>query len=405
MAVYKKRTLEVFFQKANKQFPVILVTGPRQVGKTTFLKHMAGKNRVYVTLDDPLVRNLAQDDPALFFQRFPPPVLIDEIQYAPQLLAHIKMAVDGNRQPGLFWLTGSQQFHLMNQISESLAGRIGILNLLGYSHREVNDYPVSDPYLPTNKTNHQKPITYSLTDLYQRIWRGSFPELYQSTHPDWQLFYGSYLQTYIQRDVRDLAHVGNEKAFLGFVRACAARTGQLLNIQNLCQDISISQMTGKKWLSILETCRLIYLLEPFSSNINKRLVKTPKLYFLDTGLAAYLTGWTDPAVLEAGAMSGAIFETWVIGEIIKSYWHNGKEAPLYFYRDKDTKEIDLLIYKDGTLYPVEIKKTGAPTRDAVRHFKTLNTLKKKTGPGALICLGKDSLPISENIQAVPAAWV
>jgi len=297
--MYRPRTLESFFLTASGQFPVMLVTGPRQIGKTTFLRHLIADGRSYVTLDDPMLCALAKDDPALFLQRFPSPVLIDEIQYAPQLLPHIKMAVDNNRTPGAFWLTGSQQFHLMKGVSESLAGRVGVVNLLGFSQRELIGNPAASPFLPTKEILAQRDNSkvMQLQELYQRIWLGSFPALHQDVPVDRDLFYSSYVQTYLQRDVRDLANVGSESSFLRFLRACAARTGQMLNMLDLCRDSDINQATGKRWLSILENSGIALLLEPYHSNINKRLVKTPKLYFLDTGLAAWLTEWSTPETL------------------------------------------------------------------------------------------------------------
>lgn len=404
---YKTRTLEQFFERATEQFPVMLVTGPRQVGKTTFLRHLADASRTYVTLDDPMVCALAKEDPALFLQRFRPPVLIDEIQYAPQLLPHIKMAVDRDRTAGQFWLTGSQQFHLMKGVSESLAGRVGVINLLGFSQRELRDDAAAAPFVPLPEVISQRDNspTVLLPELFQNIWLGSFPALHQAIPAERDLFYSSYVQTYLQRDVRDLANVGDEASFLRFLRACAARTGQMLRMQDLCRDSDINHATGKRWLSILENSGIVYLLEPYHSNINKRLVKTPKLYFLDTGLAAYLTEWSTAATLEAGAMSGAFLETWVVSEILKSWWHNGKRAPLYYYRDKDTKEIDVLLHQDGTLYPIEIKKSANPDKHAVRHFKVLETLKQPIGAGAVISLAPMRLPISESVERIPVGML
>ncbi len=405
--IYISRTLEIFFRKAEHQFPVLLVTGPRQVGKTTLLYHLRPEERPYVTLDDPLVCSLAKEDPGLFLQRFPPPVLIDEIQYAPELLPHIKMAVDRERQPGMFWLTGSQHFHLMKGVSESLAGRVGILNLLGLSRREhIGKSSDADPFLSTDGLIAKRLTnggTLGLKELYRDIWRGAFPAIALEQEVDRDLFYSSYVQTYLQRDIRDLANVGNEMTFLRFLRAAAARTGQLLNMADLARDADVSQNTAKNWLSLLQTSGIIFILEPFYNNVTKRLVKSPKLYFLDTGLCAYLTGWSSPETLEAGAMSGAILETWILTEILKSYWHSGRRAPLYFYRDKDKKEIDLLIVRDGMIYPLEIKKTSAPGKDNIRHFSVLEKLKMPVGPGGVICLAETALPLSENVQIIPVA--
>ena len=244
----------------------------------------------------------------------------------------------------------------------------------------------------------------SVRDVFQHIWLGSFPALHQTAAPGRDLFYSSYLQTYLQRDVRDLTQVANERSFLRFLRACAARTGQLLNVADLCRDADITQPTGKNWLSILVTSGIVHLLEPFHSNLTKRLIKAPKLYFLDTGLAAYLTAWSTPENLEAGAMNGAFLETWVVAELLKSYWHNGLQAPLTFYRDKDQQEIDLLIQQDQVLYPLEIKKTAHPSREAIRPFSVLENVVPagfRIGPGALICLSSLRYPLNASVQAVP----
>ena len=405
--MYRPRTLETFMSTAAKQFPVLLVTGARQVGKTTFLRHLSRKGRTYISLDDPLVLSLARKDPSLFFQRFPPPVLIDEIQYAPQLLPYIKMEVDGNRVPGSYWLTGSQPFHLMKGVSESLAGRVGVVHLLGLSRREwAGRSRESRPFLPTpaeirlrSRTAEKLP----LKELYRLIWRGAYPAIALNSEMDRDLFYGSYVQTYLQRDIRDLARVGDEMAFLRFLRAAAARTGRMLNLSDLARDADVAVNTAKNWLSILQASGVAYLLEPYHTNVTKRLVKTPKLYFLDTGLCAYLTEWSSPETLEAGAMAGAILETWILVELLKGYWHNGRRAPFYYYRDKDRTEIDLLIVKDGTVYPLEFKKTASPARDDVRHFQVLEKRKMPVGPGGIICLAEHSLPLTSTAQCIPVA--
>jgi len=403
--MYLERTLETFIQRATTQFPVVLVTGARQVGKTTILRQLSKTGRTYVTLDDPLLLALAKSEPALFLQRFPPPVLIDEIQYAPELLPYIKMTVDDQRQPGSFWLTGSQQFHLMQGISESLAGRVAIVHLLGFSRCELSGQAQAAPFLPTPEQIQQRTAVgqrLTLKELYRLIWRGAFPAIALNDAVDRDLFYGSYVQTYLQRDVRDLARIGNELAFLRFLRAAAARTGQLLNLVELARDADVAPNTAKNWLAILQAANLVYLLEPYYTNITKRLLKTPKLYFLDTGLVAYLTEWATPETLEAGALSGAILETWVMGELLKSYWHNGRRAPFYFYRDKDQKEIDLLIIQDGFVYPLEIKKSAAPGQDDIRHFSSIERLGLPVGPGGVIALVDQSLPITVTVQSIPA---
>ncbi len=437
------RTLEHKLGKATSQFPVILVVGPRQVGKTTILKHLSEGTRSYVTLDDPMLAALAREEPVLFLQRFNPPVLIDEIQYAPQLLPHIKILVDKEHKPGMFWLTGSQQFQLMQGVSESLAGRVGIVNLLGLSLKELQGHAeLAFPFLPISKhlqIRLKSSPRFTLREVYRTIWRGSYPamwildkgdgfgdgqgngygfgsasgageldgsgsgdkQLLPESEIDRDLFYSSYLQTYLQRDVRDLANVGDESAFLKFIRAAAARTGQLLNMSDMARDATISVPTAKRWLSILEASGIVYLLEPYHSNTTKRLIKAPKLYFLDTGLCAYLTEWSSSETLEAGAMSGAILETFIFAEILKSYWHNGKRAPLYYYRDKDKKEIDLLIVQDGTIYPLEFKKTASPDKKAIRHFKALSQFQEQVGEGGIVCLTETLLPITAEVSAIP----
>ncbi len=391
--------------KISRQFPVLLVTGPRQVGKTTFLRHLSRSERTYVTLDDPLVLSLAKEDPPLFFQRFPPPILIDEIQYAPELLPYIKIDVDTKRKPGSFWLTGSQQFHLMKGVSESLAGRVGIVQLLGLSRREIlGQSEESKPWLPSKSEISARLQTggiLSLKPLFQLIWRGSFPAMVLNEDMDRDLFFGSYVQTYLQRDVRDLARVGDEMAFLRFMRAAAARTGQMLNLSELAKDAGVSPNTAKNWLSILEASGIVYILEPYHTNVTKRLIKTPKLYFLDTGLCAFLTEWSSPETLEAGAMSGHILETWILSELLKGYWHTGKRAPFFYYRDKDQKEIDLLLVQNGTLYPFEFKKSASPKKDDIRHFQALENLGMPIGPGGVVCLAEQSLPLHEAAFSIP----
>ena len=405
--MYLSRTLEQFAQSASQQFPALLVTGARQVGKTTFLRHLSGEERAYVTLDDPLILDLARRDPALFLQRFRPPLLIDEIQYAPQLLPYIKMEVDRERRPGAFWLTGSQQFHLMRGVSESLAGRVAVINLLGFSRRElIGQSQAAGPFLPVPaeiEARSRSGGRLALRDLYHLIWRGSFPAIALDERMDRDLFFSSYLQTYLQRDVRDLARVGDEMAFLRFLRIAAARTGQLLNLSEFARDADIAVNTAKTWLSILQASGIIYLLEPYHTNLSKRLLKRPKLYFLDTGLCAYVTEWSSPETLEAGAMSGAILETWILSELLKSYWHNGRRAPFFYYRDKDKKEIDLLIVQDEQVYPLEFKKTASPSPADIRQFSALARLKMPVGAGGVICLTEQSLPLSQSVVSIPVA--
>lgn len=406
------RTLARAIGVVSQSFPVLLVTGPRQVGKTTLLELCSADEetpRRYVTLDDLDARALAQSDPALFLQTWPSPVMIDEVQYAPQLFSAIKMQVDRDKRSGQFWLTGSQKFALMQGVTESLAGRVAIVDLMGLSQAEMLGYGQnSAPFLPTSawlaqaEQNHQQ---QSLMDVFQRIWLGAYPRLNQLGPSMRDVFYRSYVQTYIQRDVQDVLKIADQTAFNRFLVAVAARTGQLLNYASLARDADIDNKTAKAWLSVLEASGLVFLLQAYHSNLSKRLVKAPKLYFLDTGLAAYLTRWPDAASLESGAMSGAMLETWVLGEILKSYWHNGLEAPLYFYRDADQQEVDLVIETAGSLFPVEIKKTASPSHNSKRHFAVLEKLGKPMGPGAVLCFVARHIPLSQQVVAIPVSYL
>lgn len=403
--MYFHRTIADFLPTASRQAPVLLIVGARQVGKSTLLSHAAEGDRTSVTLDDPLLVQLARNDPAMFFQRFPPPLLIDEIQYAPQLLPHIKMLADTLRKPGLIWLSGSQPFHLMRNISESLAGRVTILNLLGLSLRERGGHGKGAKPLFFDATTPpwQGDASQTLTAqaLYNLIWRGSYPAMSADETLDRDLFYASYMQTYIQRDVRDLARVGDETAFVRFVRACAARTAQLLNLTDLARDADIAPNTAKHWLSILQASGIVMLLEPWHSNATSRLVKAPKLHFIDTGLCAWLTAWSSPETLEAGAFAGAILESWVVLEIVKGWWHNGKSAQFYHLRDKDQREVDLLLIRDGVAHPIEVKKSAAPKTNDVRHFSALSNRGLEVGAGAVVCLCSQALPLTEQAWALP----
>lgn len=408
--MYHNRTIEKILKQSSNFFPVILVTGPRQVGKTTVLQSIAKKDFNYVTLDDLDERTLAQAEPELFLQKHPAPLIIDEVQYAPELFSQIKIEVDKAQKSGMYWLTGSQKFHLMQHVTESLAGRIAVLDLLGLSQSEIaSNSNTSVPFCPKDEwlsqAEQKQPSTLNLNALYERIWQGTYPKICLNQDTPRDLFYNSYIQTYISRDVRQLMNVGNEITFNRFLRALAARSGQLINYNQLANELDIDNKTVKSWISILETSGLIYILQPYFNNINKRLVKTPKLYFLDTGLCAYLSQWSTPKALEAGAMSGAILETYVVSEVLKSYWHNGKNPNIYFYRDKDQKEIDLLIEQDNCLYPIEIKKTAAPSQSSVKNFSVLNKLNIPIGHGAILCLKPNLIPISKDITAIPIGYI
>ena len=403
---YIKRNAEEVIKKEEKLFKAILVTGARQVGKTTMLKNLK-PNINYVTLDDMLLNQSALEEPDLFLKSNKPPIIIDEVQYAPNLLRYIKMAVDKSEKKAMFYLTGSQQFHLMNDISESLAGRVGIVNLLGLSLREINGIHFNGPFIPTNsyieKRKNYK-LNFSYDDVWEIIYKGSMPALYQK-ESDVELFYSMYANTYIERDVRNLTQVGDTISFLKFMTSLASRIGQLLNLNSVATEVGISLPTAQRWLSILVSSNIVYLLEPYYNNIMKRAVKTPKLYFLDTGLVAYLTRWKNKDVLEAGNMAGNFFENFVIVEIIKSYYNSGVlQLPIYFYRDKDKREIDLIIEQNGKLHPIEIKKSAKPTKDMIANFKVLDKL-GQLGSGAVICMYDNILDLDENNKAIPYMYL
>jgi predicted AAA+ superfamily ATPase len=402
--MYIQRAMETTVRSITETFPVLLVTGPRQVGKTTLLKRLAEPGRNYVTLDDPLLRQLAVEEPALFLERFKPPVLIDEIQYAPQLLPCIKMRVDTEGAKGAYWLTGSQMFHLMKNVGESLAGRIGIIQLFGLSYSEIAGTP-NVPFLPithTLTTRSREKSRAKSTDVFKAIHRGGMPALNSGGKmPASDQYYASYVQTYLQRDIKDLTQVGDELAFIRFLTAVAARTGQMLQYADLARDVGVSPPTAKQWLSLLITSGLVVLVEPWYGNVLKRMIKAPKLYFLDTGLCAYLTKWTTPETLEAGAMSGAFFETFVVSEIIKSWRNAGKTPPLFYFRDKEKHEIDLILEIDGVLYPLEIKKSANPGKDAIKAFAYLSAAALPVGPGGVICCAADYLPLDAKNSVIP----
>lgn len=403
--MFINRALESVVAEVSNTYPVLLVTGPRQVGKTTLLERVAKKDRKYVSLDDPVARNLAKEEPLLFLQRYEPPIIIDEIQYAPELLPYIKLHVDKNKQNGDFWLTGSQMFQMMKDVSESLAGRVGILPMQGLSISELNKLP-NEPYTTDTKRLLKRSQVAKKTDLhelYARIYKGSMPALF-TKEQSVERFYASYVDTYIHRDIRDLTQVADEMQFHRFLTACAARTSQMVNYSELAKDVGITSPTAKKWLSLLITSGIIVLVEPYFDNALKRIIKAPNMYFMDTGLCAYLTRWTTSESLEVSAMSGAFFETFVVSEIIKSYLNAGKRAPLFYYRDSDQKEIDLIIEENGLLQPIEIKKSADPKKNSGRHFSILEKTGKVYGTGSIICMSNDLMPINKDVWAVPV-WL
>lgn len=403
---YITRNLESIVIQATKEYPVVLVTGPRQVGKTTMLqKLMEGTNRGYVTLDDLNERNIAKIDPELFLQLHKPPVLIDEVQYAPELFTYIKMNVDKNHEPGAFWLTGSQVFKLMRGVQESLAGRVAVLSLTSLSQAEIfggemEPFTIEMEALAARKGRKE----VDTRGIFERIYKGSMPAIVSGANSNGQIFYSSYLSTYIERDAKELSDAIDSLKFFRFITAVAARCGQMLNVAEIARNADINQTQAKNWLGILETLGIIFYLHPYSNNLLKRLVKTPKLYFYDTGLVCYLTKWSSAETLESGAMNGAILENYVVAEIMKTYLNCGREPYLYYYRDKDAKEIDIILEHDGVLNPIEIKKTSNPGTELIKVFDLLDKSSTPRSKGAVICMKPGLSAIDRDNYIVPV-WM
>lgn len=401
---YISRNLEKVVQEVNREYPVILVTGPRQVGKTTMLKKlMEGTERNYVSLDDINERNLAKSDPELFLQIHKPPLLIDEVQYAPELFTYIKISVDKNCKPGDFWLTGSQAFKLMRGIQESLAGRVAVLSLTSLSQAELNDSDMK-PFtvdFDSLSARRKERKASDASDIYARIFRGSMPAIVSGKNSNNHIFYNSYLSTYIEKDVNYISNNIDTLKFLRFITSVAARCGQLLNVADIARDADINQKQTKDWLGILETLGIIFYLRPYSNNLLKRLIKTPKIYFYDTGLICFLTKWSSAETLENGAMNGAILENYVVSEIVKTYLNSGKEPFIYYYRDKDSKEIDVILEHDGVLNPIEIKKSSNPGPELVKVFGILDKSSTPRSKGAILCLKPELSAIDRENYIVP----
>ena len=395
-----ERTLSTVVMNASRAFKCILLSGPRQVGKTTLLRSIATSDRKEVTLDDPAARALAQRDPELFLSTYPPPVLIDEVQYAPELFPFIKMRVDRSDATGQYWLTGSQPFRLMKGVSESLAGRVAILNLQGLSEAERQGRE-NVPFLPHGVRKGKAGRILTRSDMAEVMFRGSFPQLAAIPETDVTLFMSSYVATYLARDVRDLINARHEQEFMTFLSCLAARAGQLLNIANLAQDVSLSAPTVRTWVSILESSGVIVLLRPYSNNLTKRATATPKVYFADTGLAAYLCGFRSPDELERSAAFGHMFENWAVMAVLKSWWHAGRACDAWFYRDRDGHEIDLLIRDALQLHPVEIKSSANPNVAEINaNISALERTGTALATGAVLCLADENLPIHENLLRI-----
>lgn len=405
---YIARHMEQKILDLSKFFSALLITGPRQAGKTTMLKELAareGIGRGYVSLDDLNTRDMAKNDPKLFLQLHKPPVIIDEVQYVPELFSYIKIHVDEHHMPGAFWLTGSQIYRLMRGVQESLAGRVALLHLSPLSQREITGMPARpfmvdfDTLLAESKTI--SPV--SVPDMYERIWKGCMPGLL-SGQSERDIFYSSYISTYLERDVRELSGAIDALKFNRFVTAVAARCSQLVNFTALAEDADIDIQTAKSWLNILETLGIVFLLHPYSNNVLKRTIRTPKLYFYDTGLVCYLTRWSSAEVAECGAMSGALLENFTVSELMKSYQNEGLSPYLYFYRDRDAKEIDVLLEGNGKLFPLEIKKTATPDKRIVHTFDVIEKSPLERGTGAVLCMAQEFSAFDRENLIVPV-WM
>ena len=401
---YIKRDIEKVILEASVAYSAILVTGPRQVGKTTTLQRIAEGDRTYITLDDLEARKTAQTDPELFLSLYPIPVLIDEVQYAPQLFSYIKIAIDRGAAPGSFWMTGSQAFRLMELAQESLAGRVAILHMSSMSQHEIYGSGESTPFeinIEKLKIRARSGSVIDVKGMYERIWRGSMPGVISGRFQNRDMFYSSYLQSYIQRDIGDMVDRIDTLLFADFVRAAACRAGQILNIHDIAMDVSVTDDTAKRWLRLMEKSGVIFYLRPYSNNLLKRTIKTPKMYFFDTGLVAYLTKYSSPEILMNGAIAGAILENYTVAETMKSYTNAGKECLLHYYRDKASKEIDMIIESDGQLHPLEIKKSASPGTELVSTFKVLDAGSVPRGMGAILCLKEELAAVDRSALIVP----
>lgn len=409
--MYITRHMEKPVMELNEQYPVLLLTGPRQVGKTTMLEYLIeveGKGRKKVSLDDLTLRELAKTDPKMFFQLYQPPLLIDEVQYAPELFPYIKIMVDERHQPGDFWLTGSQLFKMMEGVQESLAGRVALLHLSPLSQSEIMKRPPEPPFsleLPLLSERQNGRQMLNTPEVFQHIHQGGMPALVTGTYSNASIFYSSYIDTYMERDVRRLSNDIDSLKFLRFLRSVAARTSQQVNYKGIADDAEIDQTTAKNWLHVLEALGIIFLLEPYSNNVLKRTVSTPKLYFYDSGIVCYLTRWSSPETAMEGAMSGALLENYTVAEIIKTYQNAGQEPFLYYYRDKDAREIDLILERDGKLFPIEIKKMASPPKKLTKVFDLIDKSPLQRGTGAILCMADQLGAFDQNNLIVPISLI
>ncbi len=418
--IYINRTIEKHLETMKKEYAIIMVNGSRQVGKTTLLAYLNKKNNQsvnYITLDDIKARTLAIEDPELFLRTYQAPLIIDEFQYAKDLLHYIKIIVDQKKLSNLFenkedktlyYLTGSQIFQTTKDISETLAGRVGIVDLYPLSNREISNVK-DELFIPDINLlkKREKTKRISLIELFERIIKGSYPELYKNKELNYQNYYDSYIRTYIERDIRQLINVKEETKFLKFISSVAARTSLEYNASDIAENIGVDYKTVENWMSILKNTGLVYLLQPYLNNNIGRIIKRPKIIFMDTGLASYLTGYLDAVTLEKSAYAGQIFETYIITEIIKSFANNrfDPRKHLYYYRDSNQKEIDLLIVYNNFIYPIEIKKSSNPKSDSVKNFGVLKKFKLIPKPGVVICMASEIFPIDESNFQLPIEYI
>jgi len=402
---YISRRLERKFTRMNDFFKVVLVTGARQVGKTTMLRHLAqNQKRTYISLDNAMVRNLAKTDPALFFQTYKPPIIIDEVQYAPELFNHIKIMCDESEETGRFWLTGSQQFNMMKNVRESLAGRIGILELYSMSKNEADGIMFDDDLdfsLQCLRNRSSKVQKNDVINIFEHIWRGGMPQVLFADSEQRNEYFEAYTDTYLMRDVTEYGGVTDAFRFSKFLRACASLISEQVNYKTLADTAEISQPTAKEWLRILESLGIVYLLYPYANNALKRLAKTPKLYYCDTGLAAFLSMWPTRETIMNGAVSGRFFENFVVIEILRNYTYSREKANMTYFRDSNTKEIDLLIERNAVIHPLEIKKAAVPNNREVKKFTILEKAAAKQSNGGIICMCEDVVPIDSRNCFIP----
>lgn len=405
---YIKRSLEEKVLEISEDYGCLLLIGPRQVGKTTMLEHlMEGTSRRKVSLDDAENRRLAKNDPDLFLSMYPAPILIDEVQYAPELFPYIKVRIDDGALPGSYWLTGSQSFHLMDLAQESLAGRTAILHMSALSQSELYGSGETMPlrFTPDALAARGQFLTpCTASAMYERIWHGGMPGYRSGRYRDRDVFYSSYIQTYINRDITDMIPGVDKLLFADFIRASACRAGQMLNTHDIALDVGVSDDTAKRWLQVLEKSEIIFYLRPYSNNLLKRTVKTPKMYFFDTGLVAYLTKYSTPEILMNGAINGAILENYTVAEIRKTWLNTAKDPLIHYYRDKDTNEIDVIIESDGELHPLEIKKSTNPGSELVSAFRVLDKGSLPRGAGAILCL-RQSLSALDRTAFILPIWM